>query len=179
MPSTATCSRPLSAASRLLVLATPLVMLLALAAAPALAATVMLTEDGFVPDPVTLEPGETLEIVNARDVATEIVAADGRWSSGLLQPGEGFSVPLIMEGTSEYGTNDGQFVGTIMVVAPETEEAEDGPAPVVTGGPDIEQMPDTGIEVGPLAWRAVAALVAGLVIVLATRRVDGRRHPDR
>lgn len=136
---------------RVLVLAGLLTLALA---APALAAEITLTDDGFEPDEVTVPAGQTVTWVNATNDVQTVVAADGSWDSGPLQAGERFSVALREEGTVAYETADGDVAGEVEVAADASEgEDTDEAQPVSTG-----TMPTTGIP-------ALTLLGAGLVLL--------------
>jgi plastocyanin len=83
---------------RLLATAGAALALVVLAAIPALAAEIALTDDGFEPDEVTVDVGETFVWTNETDSEQTIVGQDGSWDSGPLAPGETFSVSLRSEG---------------------------------------------------------------------------------
>ncbi len=102
-----------------------------------------ITEDGFSPSVLTVEPGAVVEWVNM-DLADHTTVADGStsaasaetgamasaWNSGLLSAGEGFTVQLDAEGAYSYEDQaNGLNFGTILVRAnaeDSTPEPEDG-----------------------------------------------------
>jgi LPXTG-motif cell wall-anchored protein len=153
---------------RLLATAGATLALLVLAALPALAAEIELTDDGFEPDEVTVDVGETVVWTNATDEEHTIVGQDGSWDSGPLAPGETFSVSLRSEGTVDYATEDDEHEGRILVVeggaaagdddGDEEGEATEGESAEVEEEAAEPSLPDTGVAALPM-------LLTGLVMV--------------
>jgi LPXTG-motif cell wall-anchored protein len=162
---------------RLLATAGAALALVVLAAIPALAAEIALTDDGFEPDEVTVDVGETVVWTNETDSEQTIVGQDGSWDSGPLAPGETFSVSLRSEGTVDYGTEDGEHEGQIVVreggaeadddadVEDETADAE----PVEEEADEEPSLPDTGVMVIPMLLTGLAMVAGGGLMVRRTR----------
>jgi hypothetical protein len=147
---------------------TLLIALLALGllALPALAAVeVSITDDGFSPRTVRVDPGEDIVWVNATDAAVTVVGEDGSWDSGPLQPGETFSLALRQSGTVRYGTEDGAHEGQIRVRPPADEVAAE---PAEDAGDEpaaAADLPRTGQPAAVLAGWALLLLGLGVIAV--------------
>jgi plastocyanin len=138
--------------------------MLLLGAGAALAAEVQLTDEGFEPDEVTVEAGDTIVWTNASDDTHTIVGEDGRWDSGPLAPGETFSLSLRAEGTYGYETQDGAHTGTIVVVA----ELDDDPEPEEE--PEEEPVtPRTGLPALSLGLLGFSLVTAGAALLARAR----------
>lgn len=147
---------------RAAVLAALPLVILAIAAAPAFAATVRLTDSGFEPAELTIAPGETVVWTNATEQRQTIVGADGSWDSGPLGPGETFSVQLRQPGTIGFRTESGTARGTVRIAAAaSTAQAEVDPAEPA--------LPRTGLPVLTLAAAGALLVLAGVLFV---RRAD-------
>lgn len=134
-----------------------------LMASPALAGEVTLDDDGFAPAELTVAPGETIVWTNASSAEHTVLAEDGTWDSGPLEPGDTFSITLRREGSYPYGTGDGTHTATIVVSA----EAEDpGAAPAE----DAPVTPVTGVPVLLLGGASALLLLAGSTLVLRGAR---------
>ena len=143
---------------RATVLAALPLVILALAAAPALAATVRLTDSGFEPAELTIAPGETVVWTNATEQRQTIVGTDGSWDSGPLGPGETFSVQLRQPGTIGFQTEGGTARGTVRVAAAaSTAQAEVDPAEPA--------LPRTGLPILSLAALGALLVLAGVLFV--------------
>lgn len=131
---------------RLLTLLLALGLLLVLAG-PALAVEVVVSdEDGLQPEVVTVEVGETLDLVNGSSAAIRFMDDGGRWDSGPLAPGEVFSISFDQPGTMSYSSADGTLTGTIEIVDPAaTPDPEPSPEPSAdpTGDPEPTAEPTT------------------------------------
>lgn len=147
-------------------------MLVSLLAAPAHAAEIRLTEDGFDPDVVRVEAGTDVVWINASEGEQTIIGEDGTWDSGPLRTGETFSVALRDVGTVRYATADGSAEGRIIVrAAADTDDADD------TDDTDDEveesvALPTTGLPSVALVGLAVLLFGAGAMVL---RRVGGLR----
>jgi len=135
-----------------------------LLAAPALAATVRLTDSGFEPREVTVAPGETVVWTNATEQRQTIVGSDGSWDSGPLGPGETFSVQLRQPGTITFRTEDGTATGTVRVAA--SASTAQAAAEI---DPSEPALPRTGLPVLTLAALGALLVLAGALFV---RRAD-------
>ena len=144
--------------------ALPLLILVA-AAAPALAATVRLTDSGFEPRELTIAPGETVVWTNATEQRQTIVGTDGSWDSGPLGPGETFSVQLRQPGTIGFRTEGGTASGTVRVAA----AASTAQVPGAEIDPSEPALPRTGLPVLTLAAAGALLVLAGVLFV---RRAD-------
>ena len=140
-------------------------VILVVAAAPALAATVRLTDSGFEPRETTIAPGETVVWTNATEQRVTIVGTDGSWDSGPLGPGETFSVQLRQPGTIGFRTQDGTATGTIRVAA----AASTAQAPGAGVDPAEPALPRTGLPVLTVAALGALLVLAGALFV---RRAD-------
>lgn len=138
--------------------------LLTVFAAPALAANVRLTDNGFEPRDSKVQPGETVVWTNATEGRQTITGADGSWDSGPLGPGETFSVQLRQPGTITFRTADGSATGTVVVVA-----AAPGATPAPGLDPAAPALPRTGL---PLLWLGALGLALVLAGAFAVRRAD-------
>jgi plastocyanin len=76
-------------------------------AAPALAGTtnVNVTANGFSPDEVTIQPGDTVTWKNTDTVNHQVVSDTGQFRSDTLRPGESFS--FVFATPSSYSYHDG------------------------------------------------------------------------
>jgi hypothetical protein len=155
------------ASARLLPVSALVLLLVGLLALPALAAQeVRLTDDGFSPRTVRVDPGEDIVWINATDEVATVVGEDGTWDSGPLQPGETFSVALRQPGTVRYATADGEAEGQIRVrpaadqVATEDNgdeaDAADDAAPAAA-------LPNTGQPAGILLGFALLLVGFGAI----------------
>lgn len=142
-------------------------LILVIAAAPALAATVRLTDSGFEPRETTIAPGETVVWTNATEQRVTIVGADGSWDSGPLGPGETFSVQLRQPGTIGFRTEDGTASGTIRVAA--AASTAQAPAEI---DPSEPALPRTGLPVLTLAALGAVLVLAGVLFVRRADRAD-------
>lgn len=147
---------------RATVLAALPLLIVAIAAVPAFAATVRLTDSGFEPAELTIAPGETVVWTNATEQRQTIVGTDGSWDSGPLGPGETFSVQLRQPGTIGFRTEGGTAQGTVRVAAAASTAQ-------TTVDPAEPALPRTGLPVLSLAALG-ALLVAGGVLFV--RRAD-------
>ena len=98
-----------------------------------------ITDAGFHPSVLTVEPGAVIEWINldtgdhsATSTSPAVnapgVAHSGGWDSGLLVAGAGYKIRVESEGTYNYGDRtDSSVAGTLIVVADE---------PGTTGGAD-------------------------------------------
>ncbi len=156
-------------ASAAVIAAVP-VLLVVLAATPALAVDIRLTTDGFVPAAVLVEVGEEIVWINQADRTHTVVGEDGTWDSGPLRPGESFSIALREPGTVRYATADGELSGVIRVTEP-TEEVDepDGADAPATAVPTVAALPDTGIDVAPALAVAVVLIAAGALLLRRAR----------
>jgi plastocyanin len=102
---------------------------------PAAAAdqTVTITAAGFVPASVTIDAGDTVTWRNVDTAAHSVVADDGAFASGLIQPGQSFSFTFRQSGTFRYrdGTRRNER-GTVVVRTSVTLAV--APRAVVYGG---------------------------------------------
>jgi plastocyanin len=150
-------------------------LLMALLALPALAAAeVRLTDEGFSPRTVRVDPGEEIVWVNATDEEQTVVGEDGSWDSGPLQPGETFSVALREPGTFGYTTADGEHEGVIRVRPPADEVAAESDEDDAAGddgdgdGDDDDEvaaapLPQTGEPLVALAGWGVLLVGVGFL----------------
>ena len=178
------------AVPRLIVLAA---ILLAVAApAAAAGAEIELSADGFEPEHLEVDAGETILWRNTSEQTRTIVAGDGTWGSGELAPGETFSLALRVAGTHEVTTEDGEATGTVEVSAAPSDdtEAEDGPDPHAEAedGADLQaeadphaeaedgaELPETGLALPALGAGAVG-LLGGGVLTLRRAHALAREH---
>jgi LPXTG-motif cell wall-anchored protein len=160
---------------RLLATAGATLALVVLVALPALAAEIELTDDGFEPDEVTVDVGETVVWTNATDEEHTIVGQDGSWDSGPLAPGETFSVSLRSEGTVDYATDDDEHEGRILVVeggaAADEDEGDDEGDTTEDEPAEVEEeeaepsLPDTGVSALPMLLTGLAMVAGGGLMV--------------
>lgn len=148
--------------ARTVVLATAVLLL---TAAPAFAAEITLTEDGFDPDSVEVTEGTTVVWRNATDETQTVVAEDGSWDSGPVEAGESFSIRVRDVGEIRYTTEDASAEGRIVVVAAVDEDPDDE----VDDADEEEEtaLPTTGAE--PLVLLAVALILFGSGSLLVRR----------
>jgi plastocyanin len=144
-------------------------LLVGVAALPALAAEVVITADGFEPDTLTIAPGQAVTWTNVTDSPVTLLGEDGSWDSGPIRAGDTFSLDLRRAGTYAYSTDDGRRTGTILVVAPADEPADE-PDEVVDGG----ALPTTGLPLVTSLLAAGLLLVAGGTLLLRARVRRGR-----
>jgi plastocyanin len=123
-------------------------------ALPALGVDVILTDDGFEPETVTIAPGGQIVWANQSDRTYTIVGENGVWDSGPLEPGSTFSLALQREGEYGYATADGVHTGTVVVAAidapPDEQPEEPPPDPVMprTGIPFLTALGVAGLLIG-------------------------------
>ena len=85
---------------------------------PVSAATVKITSEGFDPDSVTVQAGEAVTFDNDDDQDHRVVADDGTFNTGTLQPGESTVVLFSEAGTVKYTDSlDPSLTGQIEVTA--------------------------------------------------------------
>lgn len=177
------------------------VLVAALSAAPALAADVVLTADGFEPEVIEVTGGETIMWTNASPDPVTIAASDGSWDSGELAPGATFSIALTEPGEITYTTAGGAFNATIVVLAAAGAQPSPGataspapppPSPSPTESavpldpqqpaePAMETLPRTGTPALTAALLAGVLLLTGTVLVRNTkplRREATLRPPE-
>lgn len=160
---------------RLLILAVGTLTVVGALAAPALAAEITLTDDGFDPQTVEAALDETIVWSNDTDEEVTIVGEDGSWDSGALAPGETFSLSLSEPGEYPYRTSAGAGDGVVIVAAAQDAEDPteqptdpDAPPPPVA---DEDTLPATGQASMPAALLALVLVGGGTVLVRATQPV--------
>jgi plastocyanin len=172
-------------------LAAALGLLAVLAAAPALAVDVLLTDEGVQPDVVQAAPGEQVVFRNQTDDVVRLVDDRGLWDSGDLEPGQSFAITFDEPGTVTFTSVDGGLTGTVQVgdaaasppPAPTTSATATAtptptPTPTATatptpvpsaGGSQAGQPPDelaaTGLPLAAAAALAALALAAGTALL--------------
>ena len=100
---------------RLLMLVAALATLAAAPSALAAAQNVAITRSGFAPATARILAGDTVTWTNNDTVSRSVVSNSGRFSSGILAPGESFSYTFTQQGT--FGYRDGTRVrirGTVV-----------------------------------------------------------------
>ncbi len=163
----------------------------AVLAVPVWAAEIAITDDGFSPERVQVEPGETIVWTNATDGTVTLSGDQPGWDSGPLTPGETFSVAFEQSGTYRYNATDIAMAGEIVVVAAgaaagETDEPSGGDRGDRRGdrhgdggggrdgrGAGGPRIPETGVAATALSAVAGALLAAGGALVAAGRRRSG------
>ncbi len=138
--------------------------LMALAAAPALAASVGASDFKFTPKTITISVGETVTWTNNGPSAHTVTGAS--FDSGNLNPGDTFSHTFTSAGTFAYHCTYHQqlgMVGTVIVT---------GGGGGGGGGGSGTPLPNTGIGSGSLfaAVAGIALLLLGAVLLFGLRR---------
>ncbi len=122
---------------------------------------VSIIDFAFQPAALTINAGDTVTWANNGSVPHTTTSLDGLWDSGLLNPGQTFSVPFATPGSYRYRCNVHPFMhGTILVTAPTSTPtaladsdlaatatatasptATPGDAPVLTPGVGVTETP--------------------------------------
>jgi plastocyanin len=184
--------RTRSTAARLLVIVALALGALALLAAPAGAATqnVQITDTGFGPSTLEIEPGDTVIWTNDGTTTHDVSADDGTFQSGPLSPGATFSFPFQTEGTYVYrSTTDANLTGSVTVGGASIGAAQSASPFVASGNipttPDgAVASPDTFAYTGAaesiaLAVLGTVALLFGWAVVTGFGSPFGRVEPWR
>lgn len=137
-----------------------------LSAAPALAASVSAVDFKFVPQTVTISPGETVTWTNNGQSPHTVTG--GGFNSGNLNPGQTFSHTFSSAGTFAYHCQYHQaqgMVGTVIVTGSGGGGGSSGPP---------TSLPNTGLGQGS----AVAVVVGAVLLLVGTVILFGlrRRH---
>lgn len=156
-------------------------MLLLAGALSAWAVDVAVTADGMSPDEVTIAAGDSVTFVNEGDEPVRLLEESGRWDSGLLEPGDTFSLSFEEPGEVDYASEDGALTGTIVVEADPSEGPSEDPTEDPTAEPTTEPTEDptedasededppamaaTGIPAGLLAGLAAAGVAGGAALL--------------
>lgn len=134
---------------------------------PVAATTVVMRHSCFQPGVVTVEPGDTLEIVNDDPMLHNIYGPG--WYHGDLRPGEVMSRTFHEEGTYTFAcTLHPGMTGAVMVSDTEPASAM---SPLSDGGAGASGALAGGIGLGLLV-----GLGAGWAIRRVTHRSDDRDH---
>jgi plastocyanin len=72
--------------------------------APSSSQAVTITDTGFQPASVTLNPGDGIHWTNASSQTQTVTADDGLFDSGPIPIGGGFSLAIAIPGTHAYGS---------------------------------------------------------------------------
>lgn len=130
----------------------------------ALAADVAILDDGTDPDPVTVDVGEPVVMTNEGADDVRLIDQAGRWDSGVLAPGESFTITFDVAGTVEFASEDGSVEGVIEVTdgdpmgTPATDEPTEEPADEPTDEPAADPTDEPVAE--PTQEPAVTELAA-------------------
>lgn len=155
-------------------------MLLLAGALSALAVDVTVTADGMSPQEVTIAAGDSVTFINDGEEAVRLLEESGRWDSGLLEPGDTFSLSFEEPGEVDYASEDGALTGTIVVEAdPSADPTEDptaeptaAPTDDPTADPTDDPVEDASEDQDPPAM-AATGIPAGLLAGLAAAGVAG------
>jgi plastocyanin len=81
-------------------------------------AQIRITDGGFVPSSITVNPGDSVHWTNESSRSHSVTAVDGLFESGEIVPGGGYSVALAYPGTHAYfSTIDPSLHGDVHVPA--------------------------------------------------------------
>jgi hypothetical protein len=135
-----------------------LLLLLAVLLLPgtAFAVDVVVLDDGIDPDPVTAEVGEQVTFVNQGEDDVRLIDDEGRWDSGVLAPGESFTITFDAPDTVTFTSEDGSVTGTIEVGGGDVDPMGD-PTEQVTTEPTAEATAEPTAEPTPTASPAPTA----------------------
>lgn len=147
-------------------------MLLLAGALSAWAVDVTVTADGMSPDEVTIAAGDSVTFVNEGDEPVRLLEESGRWDSGLLEPGDTFSLSFEEPGEVDYASEDGALTGTIVVEADPSEDPTEDPTAEPTTEPTEDATEDASEDEDPPAM-AATGIPAGLLAGLAAAGVAG------
>lgn len=147
-------------------------MLLLAGALSAWAVDVTVTADGMSPQEVTIAAGDSVTFINDGEEAVRLLEESGRWDSGLLEPGDTFSLSFEEPGEVDYASEDGAFTGTIVVEADPSEDPTEDPTAEPTAAPTDDPAEDASEDEDPPAM-AATGIPAGLLAGLAAAGVAG------
>lgn len=148
------------------------------------AVTVAITDAGFVPDEVTVVPGQAVHWTNESADDQSVTAENGVFDSGPIPAGGGFSMALDVAATHVYSSSgDPDFAGSVQVVLEELPGAPDEPAeehiPDIPFPPvaedDLGEHPDLMV----LAHRShlLVGFVEGATVAEANAALDAAGTP--
>src|SRR5204862_7356814 len=80
---------------------------------------VRITDSGFEPPSIDVNPGDSVHWTNTSTHTQTVSAVDGLFDSAALAPGAGFSITIAIAGSHSYSSlsNPG-FTGTVRFLAP-------------------------------------------------------------
>ncbi len=141
---------------------------LAFDAGPAAAATVnvQITDTGFGPSTLEVQPGDTVIWTNDGTATHDVSADDGSFQSGPLSPGQTFPFTLQTQGTYVYrSTTDSNLTGSVTVGGAAIGSAQSA-SPFVASG-NAPTMPD-GAVAAPETFAYTGAAESVALAVLGT-----------
>ncbi len=165
---------------------------LAFNAAPAGAATqnVQITDTGFGPTTLEVEPGDTVIWTNDGTTTHDVSADDGTFQSGPLSPGQTFPFTFQTQGTYVYrSTTDSNLTGSVTVGGAAIGSAQSASPFVASGNAPTSPesavaTPDTFAYTGAaesiaLAVLGTVALLFGWAVITGFGSPFGRLEPWR
>lgn len=110
---------------------------------------VTVTDNGFEPQDVSIDTGDTVKWVNESSTDLTIISTNNtRLSSGNLEPGDEYTETLYTNVKIEYQNEDGDYKGTVTVGSPEntSDDIERVPFNSMTQVADEKEQTDRGFD---------------------------------
>lgn len=140
--------------------------------AEAAAVTVEITDFRFTPSELLVDPGDSITFVNNGAATHHIVASDGSFTSGLLNPGDAYTFPIGDTSVSYACVLHANMTGNFAVQGSGETTATTAGAATTDGATTTTTatLAVTGTGTNILAGVALVLVAAGVLLLVGSRR---------